>query len=170
MMLGRSNRAQPGRGAAASAETGSIRGRRAQCGQQAVAGSLDTSRHLIFPDIYDIGISNVGLKILYDQINQRPDALAERAYAPWTDMEALMRAHAIPLYSLEFKHEIADFDVVGFSLPYETLYTNTLNLLDLSGIPIRPSTGRKRPHRDRRRACGHESRAHARVCGCVRHR
>ena len=53
---------------------------------------------LVFPDIYDIGISNVGLKILYDQINQRPDALAERAYAPWKDMEALMRANAIPLY------------------------------------------------------------------------
>ena len=92
---------------------------------------------LIFPDIYDIGISNVGLKILYDQINQRQDALAERAYAPWTDMEALMRAHGIPLYSLESKHEIADFDVVGFSLPYETLYTNTLNLLDLARIPVR---------------------------------
>lgn len=92
---------------------------------------------LIFPDIYDIGISNVGLKILYDQINQRPDALAERAYAPWTDMEAVMRARGIPLYALESKHAISDFDVVGFSLPYETLYTNTLNLLDLSGIPVR---------------------------------
>jgi radical SAM family uncharacterized protein len=92
---------------------------------------------LIFPDIYDIGISNVGLKILYDQVNQRADALAERAYAPWSDMESRMREHGIPLYSLESKHEIGDFDLVGFSLPYETLYTNTLNLLDLSGIPVR---------------------------------
>ena len=98
---------------------------------------------LIFPDIYDIGISNVGLKILYDQINQRPDALAERAYAPWTDMEALMRSHGIPLYSLESKHAVSDFDVVGFSLPYETLYTNTLNLLDLSGIPVRSEDRRE---------------------------
>lgn len=92
---------------------------------------------LVFPDIYDIGISNTGLKILYDQINQRSDALAERAYAPWTDMEALMREAGLPLYSLESKRGLSDFDLVGFSLPYETLYTNTLNLLDLAGIPLR---------------------------------
>ncbi|MCX7754714.1 MAG: TIGR03960 family B12-binding radical SAM protein [Anaerolineales bacterium] len=92
---------------------------------------------LVFPDIYDIGVSNVGLKILYDQINQRPDALAERAYAPWHDMETLLRANGIPLYSLETFHPLADFDLIGFTLPYETLYTNTLNVLHLAGIPIR---------------------------------
>src|SRR5512139_3669753 len=92
---------------------------------------------LVFPDIYDIGVSNVGLKILYDQVNQREDALAERAYAPWLDMEALMREHEIPLYTLESKRPLACFDLIGFSLPYETLYTNTLNVLDLAGIPIR---------------------------------
>jgi len=92
---------------------------------------------LVFPDIYDIGISNVGLKILYDQVNQRDDALAERAYAPWRDMEELMRADGIPLYSLETFHPLAAFDIIGFSLPYETLYTNTLNLLDLAGIPVK---------------------------------
>jgi radical SAM family uncharacterized protein len=91
----------------------------------------------VFPDIYDIGVSNVGLKILYDQVNQREDALAERAYAPWLDMEALMREHGIPLYSLESKRPLASFDLIGFSLPYETLYTNTLNVLDLAGIPLR---------------------------------
>jgi radical SAM family uncharacterized protein len=91
----------------------------------------------VFPDIYDIGISNLGLQILYDLVNQRPDALAERAYAPWVDMEELMRESDIPLYSLESKHPLAAFDIVGFSLPYETLYTNVLNLLDLAGIPIR---------------------------------
>ena len=91
----------------------------------------------VFPDIYDIGVSNVGLKILYDQVNQREDALAERAYAPWVDMEALMREHEIPLYSLESKQPLACFDIIGFTLPYETLYTNALNILDLSGIPIR---------------------------------
>ena len=94
---------------------------------------------LLFPDIYDIGVSNVGLKILYDQINQREDALAERAYTPWMDMEALMRSGSIPLYSLESYHPLADFDILGFSLPYETLYTNTLNMLDLAGIPVRAS-------------------------------
>jgi radical SAM family uncharacterized protein len=93
----------------------------------------------IFPDIYDIGISNLGLQILYDLVNQRPDTLAERAYAPWVDMEEQMRLHAIPLYSLETKHALADFDLIGFSLPYETLYTNVLNLLDLAGIPLRSS-------------------------------
>src|SRR5512147_1280471 len=91
----------------------------------------------VFPDIYDIGVSNVGLKILYDQVNQRDDALAERAYAPWLDMEALMREHEIPLYTLESKRPLACFDLIGFSLPYETLYTNALNVLDLAGIPVR---------------------------------
>jgi len=91
----------------------------------------------VFPDIYDIGVSNVGLKILYDQVNQRDDALAERAYAPWLDMEALMREHGIPLYTLESKRPLACFDLIGFSLPYETLYTNALNVLDLAGIPLR---------------------------------
>jgi radical SAM family uncharacterized protein len=99
--------------------------------------SVQTRVALVFPDIYDIGVSNVGLKILYDQINQRDDSLAERAYAPWLDMEALMWENEIPLYSLESKHPLACFDLIGFSLPYETLYTNALNILDLSGIPIR---------------------------------
>ncbi len=99
--------------------------------------TVRTKVALIFPDIYDIGVSNVGLKILYDQINQREDALAERAYAPWPDMEAIMRQRGIPLYSLESKHALSGFDLIGFSLPYETLYTNTLNILDLAGIPVR---------------------------------
>ncbi len=99
--------------------------------------NISTKVAFVFPDIYDIGVSNVGLKILYDQVNQRPDALAERAYAPWLDMEALMREHGIPLYTLESKRPLAEFDLIGFSLPYETLYTNALNVLDLAGIPLR---------------------------------
>jgi radical SAM family uncharacterized protein len=99
--------------------------------------SVKTKVALVFPDIYDIGVSNVGLKILYDQVNQREEALAERAYAPWVDMEAGMRASGIPLYSLESKRPLACFDIIGFSIPYETLYTNTLNILDLAGIPVR---------------------------------
>jgi radical SAM family uncharacterized protein len=98
---------------------------------------VETKVAFIFPDIYDIGISNLGFQILYDVVNQRTDALAERAYAPWVDMEDLMRSGDIPLYSLESKHPLAAFDILGFSLPYETLYTNTLNLLDLSKIPLR---------------------------------
>ncbi|GAB4427363.1 MAG: TIGR03960 family B12-binding radical SAM protein [Anaerolineales bacterium] len=99
--------------------------------------SVQTKVALIFPDLYDLGISNVGLKILYDQINQRDDALAERAYAPWVDMEAQIREHGIPLYALESKQPLACFDIIGFTLPYETLYTNTLNILDLAGIPVK---------------------------------
>ncbi len=99
--------------------------------------AVTTKVALVFPDIYDIGVSNVGLKILYDQVNQRADSLAERAYVPWRDMEALMREHGIPLYSLESKRPLAAFDLIGFTLPYETLYTNALNALDLAGIPVR---------------------------------
>ena len=107
-------------------------------------GKVETKVAFVFPDIYDIGVSNVGLKILYDQVNQRQDALAERAYAPWPDMEALMREHGIPLYTLESKRPLACFDLIGVSLPYETLYTNTLNILDLAGIPVRSEDRDKR--------------------------
>lgn len=99
-------------------------------------GKVNTHVALVFPDLYDLGISNVGIKILYDQVNQRQDALAERSYAPWHDMESSMRANQIPLYSLETRHPLIDFDILGFTLPYETLYTNTLNILDLSGVPL----------------------------------
>ena len=91
---------------------------------------------LAFPDIYDLGMSNLGLAILYDVVNRQPDMLAERAYSPWPDVEAAMRAGGLPLYSLETKHPAAAFDILGISLPYESLYTNALNLLDLAGIPL----------------------------------
>jgi len=106
---------------------------------------IKTKVAFVFPDIYDIGVSNVGLKILLDQVNQRDDALAERAYAPWLDMEALMRENRIPLYALESKQPLASFDLIGFTLPYETLYTNALNVLDLAEIPVR-STERDETH------------------------
>jgi radical SAM family uncharacterized protein len=100
---------------------------------------------LVFPDIYDLGLPNLGLAILYNEINRRADALAERAYAPWVDMEDAMRSSGIPLYGLESKHPLAAFDLIGFSLPYESLYTNVLNLLDLAQIPLR-SADRTREH------------------------
>ncbi|MCB9461578.1 MAG: TIGR03960 family B12-binding radical SAM protein [Anaerolineaceae bacterium] len=98
---------------------------------------IDLKVALAFPDIYDLGMSNLGIMLLYDQINQQPDMLAERVFSPWTDMEDQMRQHSIPLYSLESKHAIRDFDLLGISLPYEQLYTNVLNLIDLAGMPIR---------------------------------
>ncbi len=92
---------------------------------------------MVFPDLYDLGMSNLGVAVLYDILNQRPDVLAERAFCPWTDMEAALRAASVPLYSLETKHPLSAFDILGISLPYEQLYTNTLNLLDLGGVPLR---------------------------------
>jgi radical SAM family uncharacterized protein len=92
---------------------------------------------LVFPDIYDIGMSNLGLGVLYEIINARPDALAERIYLPWDDMEAAMRREGVPLYALESRRTAAEFDLLGFTLPYESLYTNALHALDLAGIPLR---------------------------------
>jgi radical SAM family uncharacterized protein len=91
---------------------------------------------LCYPDLYEIGMSNMALPILCDLLNRQPDVLAERVYAPWIDMEAAMRAAGIPLLSLESKHPLKDFDIIGFSLDYELTYTNVLNLLDLAQIPV----------------------------------
>ncbi len=91
---------------------------------------------LVFPDIYDLGMSNLGLMILYDIANRQGDMLAERAFLPWVDMLDAMQRHGVPMYSLESRHPLRDFDVVGFSLPYEQLYTNVLTALDLAGIPL----------------------------------
>jgi len=91
---------------------------------------------LSMPDVYEVGMSNLGLKIIYEILNSRPDTAAERVYAPWIDMEAIMRERNIPLYSLETFTEIKKFDFLGFSLQYEMIYTNVLNMLDLSGISI----------------------------------
>lgn len=90
-----------------------------------------------FPDIYDLGMSNLGWMILYDILNQQPDMFADRVFSPWTDMEAVMRREGLPLYGLESKRPAADFDLLAISLPYEQLYTNALNLLDLAGLPVR---------------------------------
>jgi radical SAM family uncharacterized protein len=91
---------------------------------------------LAYPDCYDIGMSNMGLGILYDILNKVDDVVCERVFAPWEDMEAEMRRDSVPLWSLETRHPLRDFDVLGFTLQYEMTYTNILNMLDLSGIPI----------------------------------
>jgi len=92
---------------------------------------------LAFPDVYDIGMSHLGFKILYKILNDDSRTLAERAYAPWVDMEAELRARQLPLVSLETARPLKDFDVVGFSLQFELTYTNILTMLDLGGIPLR---------------------------------
>lgn len=92
-----------------------------------------------FPDTYEIGMSNIGMRILYGLLNEMPGVWCERVFAPWGDMEAEMRAAGIPLWALESGDSVADFDIVGFSLGYEMAYTNVLNMLDLAGIPIHRS-------------------------------
>lgn len=89
-----------------------------------------------FPDVYEVGMSHLGLKILYHQLNERADSWVERVFAPWEDMETLMRENNIPLFALESKDPINEFDFVGFTLQYEMCYTNVINMLELGGIPL----------------------------------
>ncbi len=89
-----------------------------------------------FPDTYEIGMSNLGVRILYDVLNSRDDTWCERVYAPWVDMEACMRTQGIPLWAHESGDPISVFDIIGFSLQYELCYTNVLNMLELAGLPL----------------------------------
>ena len=90
-----------------------------------------------FPDTYEIGSSHLGMKILYSLVNAREDAWCERVFAPWTDMEQLMRENGVELYALESGDPIKNFDIIGFTLQYELSYSNVLNMLDLAGVPLR---------------------------------
>lgn len=94
---------------------------------------------LVFPDAYEIGESHMGLKILYKILNDQPHIWAERVYAPWIDMEASLRRHQVPLFSLESRTPLGEFDVIGITLPYELVYSNILTMLDLGGVPLRQS-------------------------------
>ena len=98
--------------------------------------STDVSFAFCFPDTYDIGMSHIGMKILYSLINSRENFRCERCYAPDVDFEKIMRENDIPLYSLESLEPVRDFDFIGFTMQYELSYTNVLNMLDLAGIPI----------------------------------
>ena len=98
---------------------------------------VDVRYALCFPDTYEIGMSNLGMRILYGAMNQMDGVWCERVFAPWGDMEEEMRREGILLYGLESGDSIADFDLIGFSLGYEMAYTNVLNMLDLAGLPLR---------------------------------
>src|SRR5947209_13519146 len=100
-----------------------------------VAGT--TSWLLVYPDAYEIGLPNQGLQILYEILNERDDAVAERSYAPWTDMEAAMRQRGLPLFSVDTHRAAGDFDLLAFNLSAELTYTNVLNCVDLAGVPVR---------------------------------
>ncbi|HAR46042.1 MAG TPA: TIGR03960 family radical SAM protein [Nitrospiraceae bacterium] len=92
---------------------------------------------LLFPDTYEVGMSHIGIRILYDILNHRNDTACERVFSPWTDYEALLRKSGRPLASLESGHPLRDFDIIGVTLQYELSYTNVLTALDLAGIPLR---------------------------------
>ncbi|MBV9283115.1 MAG: TIGR03960 family B12-binding radical SAM protein, partial [Acidimicrobiia bacterium] len=92
---------------------------------------------LVYPDAYEVGLPNQGLQILYEILNERDDAVAERAYAPWVDLEALMRPSGVPLFSVDTHRPASDFDLLAFNLSAELVYTNVLNCIDLSGAPVR---------------------------------
>ncbi|MBO4848688.1 MAG: TIGR03960 family B12-binding radical SAM protein [Clostridia bacterium] len=92
---------------------------------------------LCFPDVYEIGMSHLGSRIIYNVLNERDDTYCERAYAPWFDMEDELRKNGLPIYSLETGTPLGEFDVIGFSLLYEMCYTNILTVLDLAGVPFR---------------------------------
>lgn len=98
--------------------------------------SVDIRFAFCFPDVYEVGMSHLGMKILYHLLNERDDTCCERVFAPWTDMEARMRDNGIPLFSLESREPVGCFDFIGFTLQYEMSYTNILNMLDLSGVPL----------------------------------
>lgn len=98
--------------------------------------SVDIRYCMCFPDVYEIGMSHLGIQILYDMINKREDAYCERVYSPWPDLDQIMRDKHIPLFSLETQTPIKEFDFLGITLQYEMCYTNVLQILELSNIPI----------------------------------
>ncbi len=100
------------------------------------SGEVEVSFCLAFPDTYALGMSHIGLKILYEVLNRAPGVAAERVYAPWMDMDARMREGGIPLYALESFRPVREFDVLGFTLQYELTFTNVLAMLELAGIPV----------------------------------
>lgn len=97
---------------------------------------VDIRFAMCFPDVYEIGMSHLGIQILYDMLNQRDDIYCERVYSPWTDLDTIMREEKIPLFALESQDPIKDFDFLGITIQYEMCYTNILQILDLGGIPL----------------------------------
>ena len=110
---------------------------------------VDIRFAMCFPDVYEIGMSHLGIQILYDMFNRREDTWCERVYSPWPDLDAIMRKENIPLFALESQDNIKDFDFLGITIQYEMCYTNILQILDLSQIPLHASE-----RSDRRRGNG----------------
>jgi radical SAM superfamily enzyme YgiQ (UPF0313 family) len=105
--------------------------------QASIKPDADLKVCLVFPDLYELGMSNLAIKIFYESLNSHPQIMAERAFAPWVDFEQLLRRKDLPLYSLETGTPLHDFDVIFVTLPYEMTFTNVLNILDLGRIPLK---------------------------------
>ena len=105
---------------------------------------------LCYPDAYEVGLPNQGVQILYEVLNERDGVLAERTYTVWPDLEALMREHGVPQFTVDSHRPVGAFDVLGLSFATEMAYTNLLTVLDLAGIPLFLRTGRVSPPRDSR--------------------
>ena len=97
---------------------------------------VDIRFAMCFPDVYEIGMSHLGIQILYDMFNRREDTYCERVYSPWLDLDKIMREKDIPLFAIESQEPIKNFDFLGITLQYEMCYTNILQILDLSKIPL----------------------------------
>ena len=102
--------------------------------------AVDIRFAMCFPDVYEIGMSNLGMMILYNMFNQREDVWCERLFSPWPDLDKVMREEKIPLFALESQEPIRDFDFLGITIGYEMCYTNILQVLDLSGIPLKSAS------------------------------
>ena len=100
---------------------------------------VDIRFAMCFPDVYEIGMSHLGIQILYDMFNRREDVWCERVYSPWTDLDKVMREHQIPLFALESQDPVREFDFLGITIQYEMCYTNILQILELSQIPLHAS-------------------------------
>ena len=97
---------------------------------------VDTRFAFCFPDTYEIGMSHLGMKILYGELNEMPGVWCERVFAPWLDMEEQLRRNQLDLYALESGDSLREFDIIGFTLQYELSYSNVLNMLELGGVPL----------------------------------
>ena len=98
--------------------------------------AVDIRFAMCFPEVYEVGMSHLGIQILYDMFNRREDTWCERVYSPWIDLDKIMREKHIPLFTLESQDPVKDFDFLGITLQFEMCYTNVLQVLDLSGIPL----------------------------------
>ena len=108
-------------------------------------GAVDVRYAFLFPDVYEVGMSHLGMKILYHAINRMDGAWCERVFSPWVDMDAKMREAGVPLFSLESRTPVREFDLLGITLQYEMCYTNILSALDLAGIELLASNRKSGP-------------------------